>query len=230
MGQPFIFSVIDKAVYDFDMIKSGDRILVGASGGKDSTVLIEYLAMRRRRRNADFEFTAVFVQTEFSGEFPPQIRKRFEELGVDFRVIKIDVQGRLKPGRKMNCYWCSMQRRKELLHFAMEEGFTKLALGHHADDILETFLMNALDQGNLAAMRVNLQYEKYPVRIIRPLCYAEVSAVVDFARERNFLGYTCTCSFQDNSARKTARRRLELLTEGNSTLKRHLMDAIKDLL
>ena len=130
----------------------------------------------------------------------------------------------------MNCYWCSMQRRKELIHFAMEEGYTKLALGHHLDDILETFLMNALQKGELMAMRARLQYEKYPLEIIRPLCYANVKTIIEFAAERNFLGYTCTCNFQDNSARKTARRRLELLTDGSDTLKKHLMTAIKSLL
>ena len=101
----------------------------------------------------------------------------------------------------------------------MEEGYTKLALGHHLDDILETFLMNALQKGELMAMRARLQYEKYPLEIIRPLCYANVKAIIEFAAERNFLGYTCTCNFQDNSARKTARRRLELLTDGSENLK-----------
>ena len=230
MSQPFLFSVIDKAVFDFDLIKPGDNILVGASGGKDSTVLIEYLAMRKKRRSADFNFTALFVQTEFGGGFPEGIKKRFDELGVDFKTIKIDVQDRLKPGRKMNCFWCSMQRRKELLHFAMENGFNKIALGHHMDDILETFLMNALFQENLAAMRVNMAYDKYPVRIIRPLCYADLKTIIAYAEENGFMGFTCTCTFQDNSARKDARRRLELLTSGDDRLKRHLMTAIKPLL
>ena len=86
------------------------------------------------------------------------------------------VIGRLKPGRSMNCYWCSMQRRTELIRYAMAEGFNKIALGHHLDDIVETLMMNMLYKGQISGMLPILRYEKYPVSIIRPLALCEETA------------------------------------------------------
>ena len=131
-----LFSLIDKAVFDYHLIERNDRILVGASGGKDSTALIEYLANRSRRPDCGFSFTALNIQTEFGGAIPESIANLFREWNVDFRVISVDVQGRLKPGKKMNCYWCSTQRRTELNSYAIQNGYNKIALGHHPDDVL----------------------------------------------------------------------------------------------
>ena len=178
MGQPLIFSAIDRAVFEYNIIEDGDRILIGASGGKDSTALIEYFAMRSRRKNCNFQYKAVAVQSDFAPPFPENIRKFFEEWNVPFEVIDVDIMGRLKEGRKMNCYWCSTQRRTELLRYAIANGYNKIALGHHLDDILETLLMNMIEHQKLTAMPPVLQYEKYPVKIIRPLCYCAESSII----------------------------------------------------
>lgn len=224
-----LFSLVDKAVYDYNLIEKGDRILVGASGGKDSTALIEYLANRTRRPDCGFSFTALTIQTEFSGSFPASIAALFKEWNVDYRVLRVDVQGRLKPGRKMSCYWCSTQRRTELNTYAIKNGFNKIALGHHLDDVLETALMNSLYKGELSTMIPSLPYKKYPVTIIRPLYYAAEQLIIEHAKERGYFGFTCTCRFQDNSTRKSARKKLALLTEQNPVLKQHLFDALKNV-
>ncbi len=229
MGQPRLFSIIDKAVYDYRLIEDGDKILVGASGGKDSTALIEYFANRKRRPNANFTFTALHIQTEITPPLAPEILKLFEDWNVEVVNLEVDVLGRLKPGREMNCWWCSTQRRKELLSYALEHGYTKLALGHHLDDVLETLLMNMLRKGTLSAMPARLQYENYPLIVIRPLFYAPVSVIIDHCKEQGYITTTCTCSYQENSGRKDARRRLDILTEGDEAQKQRMLESLRNI-
>ena len=155
---PRLSSLIDKAVFDYNLIEKGDRILIGASGGKDSTALIKYFADRARRPARDvasdtsFEYKALFIKSDFAPDFPAGIMDKFRELNVPFEQLNVNVLERVKPGQKMSCWWCSTQRRTELLNYAIANGFNKIALGHHMDDILETLLMNMLNKGELASM------------------------------------------------------------------------------
>ncbi len=229
MPQPFLFRMIDKAVIDYKMIEDGDKILIGASGGKDSTALVEYFANRKKRKNVNFDFTALHIQSEITAPINPDLDKLFKSWGVECESMYVDVIGRLKENRTMNCWWCSTQRRKELLHYAIDNGYTKLALGHHLDDILETLLMNMLTKCELAAMPPRLRYENYPLTIIRPLCYADVNQIIKHGNEQGYISTTCTCEYQENSGRKEARSRLELLTDGDIRLKRHLFDSLRHI-
>lgn len=229
MPQPFLFSVIDKAVYDYKMIEDGDRILVGASGGKDSTVMINYLANRMKRRDEHFTFTAMHVQTEITPPLNEGLASLFKEWNVTPQTLDVNVLGRLKPGRRMNCWWCSCQRRTELLSYALANGYNKIALGHHLDDVLETLIMNMINKGELATMAPRMQYKNYPLTVIRPLCYADEESIIEYAREQNFISTTCTCTYQDNSGRKDARRRLETLTDRDVLKKRRLFSSLKNI-
>ncbi len=225
----FLYSIIDKAIFDYKLIEKGDRILVGASGGKDSTALIEYLVQRKKRVDADFEFKALAIQSDFALPFPQKVIDLFKEWNVDFEIMNVDVIGRLKPGRKMNCYWCSTQRRKELLHYAMDNGFNKIALGHHLDDFLETLIMNMTKKCTLTTMPPSLAFDNYPVTVIRPLCYAPENVIIEHGKKMGYLGFTCTCNYQENSERKTARKKLEVLTDGDSKIKQHMFESLKHI-
>ena len=229
MSQPKLFRIIDRAVQDYSLIQNGDKILVGASGGKDSTALIEYFAKRKAQRREDFEFSALHIATEIAPPFSEELIKIFETWNVSLKIIEIKVLERLKQGKKMNCWWCSTQRRTELNNFAIENGFNKIALGHHLDDILETLLMNALNRGELSTMPPKLKYQKYPVTVIRPLCLADVNTIIAHANENNYISATCTCSYQENSARKDARKRLENLTQNNAAEKQRLFKALRNV-
>ena len=231
MPQPRLFSIIDKAVHDYRMIEPNDKILVGASGGKDSTALVEYFANRTKRSGGPaFTFTAVHVETDFEAcTMSPRLRSQMEAWGVTAVNLFVNVEGRLKQGRKMNCYWCSTQRRTELIRFALERGYTKLALGHHLDDIIETFLMNMLNKGELSTMPPRFAYQKYPLTIIRPLCYSDVDTIQAHARERGYISTTCTCAYQDNSGRKDARERLKALTNGERRAKEKIFNALRNI-
>ncbi|QTQ16639.1 tRNA 2-thiocytidine biosynthesis TtcA family protein [Treponema parvum] len=229
MPQPLLFRLIDKAVFEYALIEKGDRILVGASGGKDSTALIEYLANRRRRRSADFDFTALHISSEITKPLNSGLTLLFNSWRVKTEDIYVNVLGRIKQGQKMNCWWCSTQRRTELLQYALSNGFNKIALGHHLDDILETLLMNVLEQGELSTMPPRLKYEKYSVTVIRPLCYVPESLIKKHAEDRGYMSEVCTCDHQTNSLRKEARAKLETLTDGSCAKKERLFAALKNI-
>lgn len=226
---PRLSSLIDKAVFDYNLIEKGDRILIGASGGKDSTALIKYFSDRARRPNCNFEYKALTIQSDFAPPFPSGIKLLFEEWQVPYEVIDVNILERVKPGQKMNCWWCSTQRRTELIRYAIDNDYNKLALGHHLDDILTTFLMNMLGKGELATMPPLLQYDNYPLSIIRPLCYVEEARLIEEAKKGGYAGFTCTCNYQDNSGRKEARKKLEELTAGDSLCKERMLSALKNV-
>ena len=229
MANPKLFRTIDKAVSEYNMIEEDDRILIAASGGKDSTALAEYFAARLHRRHPVFEAAALHIATDIGSAFAPELAERFKSWGIELNIKTISVLERLKTGKKMNCWWCSTQRRTELLHYAIEHKFNKIALGHHLDDILETLLMNMLERGELSTMPPKLSYENYPVTILRPLCYVGEKTLIDYARLKGFASSVCTCDYQDNSGRKKARLLLEGLTGGNDAKKMRLFLSLKNI-
>lgn len=227
--EPKLSSLIDKACFDYSLIVPGDRILIGASGGKDSTALIEYFSNRLKRPDCKFEYKALNIKSDFAPDFPPGILDLFREWEVPFESIAVNILERVKDGQKMSCYWCSTQRRTELLNYAIKNGFNKIALGHHMDDILETFLMNMLNKGEFSTMIPSLKYENYPVTIIRPLCYVAEERIIQHSKTQGYYGFTCTCNYQDNSTRKGARQQLETLTQGKIELKEKMFNALKNV-
>ena len=229
MGNPTIFSLIDRAISDYSRIHRGDRILLAASGGKDSTVMAEYFYNRKKRKSCDFEVKAFHVATNISPSFPHILKEKFEEWGIELITKDVDVLGRLKEGKKMNCWFCSNQRRLELSLIAQKLGYNKIALGHHLDDILETLLMNMLNKKSLFTMPPVLAFQKFPITIIRPLCLCDTAIIARHAKENGYLCSTCTCDYQENSGRKEARRRLFNLTEGSYVLKRNMFESLKNI-
>jgi len=137
------------------MIEPGDRILIAVSGGKDSSCLAWDLAQKRAWWDVPFEIVACHISTDLAsaGFAAPQddswISTMMAAWQISYVHLEVPVADRLKPNRRMNCYWCSTQRRTELMRYAQANGFNKLALGHHMDDILETLLMNMLKKANL---------------------------------------------------------------------------------
>ena len=224
-----------KAVMERKLIHEGDRVLIAVSGGKDSTVLAWALAAIRPALKFNYSLAALHISTDFCACCKkPLLSHRLAEWNIPFTDRFVPVIGRLKPGKKMNCYWCSTQRRTELLKYAMENGFNKIALGHHLDDIIETFFMNLTAKGELSAMPVILRYRNYPVSLIRPLAYLEERQIIDCAAEQGILKAACTCPYGINSNRRDIRKRIADFSGGSGTVKRRILHALasgeKDLL
>lgn len=222
---------ITKAIHDFKLIEDGDRVLIAVSGGKDSSVLLMELANRIGKFLPRCELAAIHIQSDFADKTPQAFLQNLakEYTQVPFYFKNVAIEARLKEGQKLNCYWCSTQRRTELIKFARENNFNKIALGHHMDDIVETLLMNMLYKGEFSGMPPLVPYEKYPVSIIRPLCYCEESEIIDYTNEANIKKFTCTCNFSKKSYRKNIREEIKNLTKGNSTLKANLFESMRNI-
>ncbi len=222
--------LVVKALKTWDLVRPGERVLIGASGGKDSSVLARDLALKKAQGRLDAELTALHVRTDFARDaFSPALAERYAEWGVPLVTVDVPVLARLKPGRKMNCYWCSTQRRTELIRYAMEHGYTAVALGHHLDDALETLFMNMMAKAELSTMPPAVNYRKYPLRVIRPLYLVEEQQIIAVARELGLLSSVCSCGYNDRSERDRVRGRVEALTGGSSQAKRNLLESLRHI-
>jgi tRNA 2-thiocytidine biosynthesis protein TtcA len=230
-----IWKLTAKAVLERNLISGGDRILIAASGGKDSTVMAWALSALRPAVEENYTLEALHISSDFCACCKKSVlSERLAEWGIPFTDLFVPIIGRLKEGEKMNCYWCSTQRRTELLRYALENGFNKIALGHHLDDIIETFFMNMTAAGKLSTMPMLLKYRKYPLSLIRPLAYAEERQIIACASEKNILKAACTCPYGINSRRQDMRERIVGFTGNSGAVKRRILKALssgdKDLL
>ncbi len=220
--------LIVKALKTWNLVKPGERVLIGASGGKDSAVMARALALMKKQGRLDAELVGLHIRNDFSPhELSERLAVEYEGWGIPLVVKDVAVEGRLKPGRKMNCYWCSTQRRTELIRYAMAEGFSAVALGHHLDDVLETLFMNMMRKGELSTMPPVVNYRKYPLRVIRPLYLVEEKQIVELATSLGLISATCTCGYNDHSARDSTRERVEALTGGSSDVKRNILESLR---
>jgi tRNA 2-thiocytidine biosynthesis protein TtcA len=210
--QASLRSSVGKAIADYAMIADGDHVMVCLSGGKDSYTLLDVLLSLQRSAPIRFHITAVNLDQKQPG-FPADVLPRYlGDLGVRFRIIEQNtyaVVKRVIPEAKTMCGLCSRLRRGALYRFAAENGITKIALGHHRDDIVETLFLNMFFGGRLKAMPPKLLSEDRRHIVIRPLAYVAERDIARYAAAREFPIIPCTlCGSQPNMQRLVVKNML----------------------
>lgn len=223
-----MLSFVRRAVDDYNMIADGDRIAVGVSGGKDSLTLLEVLAELRRFYPKRFEIVAITVDMGFSGMNYTEIEEFCRRLKVEYSIVKTDIAKIIFDVRKEKnpCSLCAKMRRGSLHAEAVALGCNKVALGHHYDDAVETFMMNLFFEGRLGCFSPVSYLSNRQITLIRPMLYATEKDVVYFANKRSLPIVVSLCPEDHATERENMKNLLTSLEKDNKGLKHRIFHAM----
>lgn len=203
---------VGRAIEDFGMIEHNDKVMVCLSGGKDSYTLLDVLMQLREHAPVDFQLIAVHLDQKQPGYDADVLPDYLSALSIDWHIVEKDTYRIVKdiiPEGKTMCSLCSRLRRGILYGFAEEHGITKIALGHHRDDMMETLFLNMFHGGNLKSMPAKLRSDDGKHIVIRPLAYCEERDISKYAEARQFPIIPCNlCGSQEHLQRKVIKEML----------------------
>ncbi len=229
-----LWNPIGKAMHAYNMVEPGDRIAVGISGGKDSLSTLNSLVRIKNIVNFDFDIIPVHVHyKKLEGELE-HVREYVKRLGLELYVEETNIEEVVFEEKKAKnpCFMCARMRRGVLYRIMKEKNINKLALGHHKDDIVETFLMNLFYQGNRNVMKPSYHSDDYNLKIIRPLAYVEEDTIIRYSRKLRLpiLKSSCPYETDKNSRRLKVKNLVKELAEENPDIRSIIFKSIKDLL
>lgn len=216
------------ALHDYAMIAHGDRIAVGLSGGKDSLTLLWLLNWRRARAPVDYDVVAVYIDPGFGDGLAADLQDFCDRLNVRLVTEQTD-HGPLahsSENRENPCFLCARLRRKRLFEIASDQQCHKLALGHHKDDLIETFFLNILYAGEISTMLPAQPFFKNRLTIIRPLAYSDENHIRRFAREKGFPELSHNCPSAGSSRRQAVKEMLRTLYRSNRKIRGNIFHAM----
>jgi tRNA 2-thiocytidine biosynthesis protein TtcA len=222
-----------KGIADFNMIQRGDRVMVCLSGGKDSFTLLTLLHLLRRRTNNKFEVFAFTLDQAQPGWDDNALRQWLKERDIPHEILTRDTYSIVKekiPEGKTYCSLCSRLRRGIIYRYAEEQGFNKIALGHHRDDLIRTLMMSILYNGDIRSMPPKLLSDNKKHIVIRPMCYVQERDIIKYAEEQKFPIIPCNlCGSQENLARKRIGRWIDELAEENPKVPSNILHALQSI-
>ena len=223
-----ILSFVRRAVDDYNMIEEGDRIAVGISGGKDSLTLLAAMARLRLFYPKKFEVVGITVDMGFEGSDYSAIETFCRDLNVEYKIVKTEIAKIIFDVRKESnpCSLCAKMRRGSLHAAAVEAGCNKVALGHHYDDAVETFMMNLFFEGRLGCFSPVSYLSNRKITLIRPMIYAQEKDVKYFTRRQNLPVLTSLCPEDHATERETMKQLLKELEKGNDGLRHRIFHAM----
>ena len=222
--------IIGKAIHKYNLIEEGDRIAIGISGGKDSFILLESLALRLKYFPVKFSLFPVHVKIE---QVPYSIDENYvkkicTDMGIDFYVRSLSID--FDRGEKMSpCFVCSWNRRKELFKFCREHNCNKLALGHHLDDAIQTLIMNLIFQGSISSMPPDLKLFNGNVSIIRPLLLVPEKNLIDYAKVREYPKEKKMCPYSNETSRNSVKSIINEMEKLNPQAKNSIFAAMANV-
>ena len=222
---------VGKAIHHYDMISHGDRILVGISGGKDSLTLLSVLNERLSRIPITYKLFPVYIDPGFPDSFADPLYDFLRVKNFELRVENTDygIQAHSETNLENPCFLCSRLRRKRIFEVADELGCSKIAFGHHKDDIIETFFLNLCYAGNISTMRPVQPFFKGKISIIRPLAYVEEDTIKRFANNKQFPEFINSCPYGEISKRKEIKEWLDLLYKTNKKIRGNIFRSLKNV-
>lgn len=222
---------VGKAIGDFNLIQTGDRVLVCLSGGKDSFTLLKLLHILQQRTNNKFTISAFTLNQSQPGWDDSKLREWFIDKDIPFELITRDtysiIMDKVKPGKTL-CSFCSRLRRGVIYNYAKQHGFKKIALGHHRDDLIESLMMSILYSGEIRSQPPKLLTNDRKHIVIRPLAYCQEADIVEYAAEQNFPIIPCgLCSNQKNSMRAATKQLIKQLAGSNPKVPSNILHALQ---
>ncbi len=224
---------IGKGIADFNMIQAGDRVMVCLSGGKDSFTLLSILELLRQRSQQKFSIFAFTLDQSQPGWNDKALHQWLQERRIPYEVLTRDTYSIVKekiPEGKTYCSLCSRLRRGIIYRYAEENGFTKIALGHHRDDLIRTLMMSILYNGDIRSMPPKLLTDNKKHIVIRPMCYVQERDIITYAMEQQYPIIPCTlCGSQDNLARKRVGKLIDQLALENPKVPSNILHALQSI-
>jgi tRNA 2-thiocytidine biosynthesis protein TtcA len=222
-----------KAIADYKMINPGDKVMVCLSGGKDSYSLLTLLHLLQKRSNNKFELFAFTLNQLQPGWDDSQLRRWLEERHISYEILRRDTYSIVKekiPEGKTYCSLCSRLRRGIIYRYAEENGFNKIALGHHRDDLIQTLLMSIFYNGDIRSMPPKLLSDNKKHIVIRPLCYIQEKDIEIYAKEMQYPIIPCNlCGSQENLVRKRMKQLIASLAEENPKVPSNMLHALQSI-